>query len=100
MATYSEIAAIHSDAGFTAFLDRVSVAVIIKAKAIADMTTPTTAALDWAKTALNSPRSMAGSIVHYVIAANNSASISAMLGASDSTLQTNVDAAVDTLYGV
>lgn len=88
-----------SDTRYTAFLDRVAVAATVKAKAISDEAVPSVEAKAWASGALNSPRAAAGSIVHFVIAANIGATTNQILSASDTAIQTNVNAAVDTLFG-
>ncbi len=100
MATYDQIIAMRSDPGYTAFVDRVAVAIVVKAKAVSDEPSPTPTKVAWAKEALASPRATSNTIVHFVVAANITASTAAILGATDVLIQTNVDAAVDTLFGV
>jgi hypothetical protein len=51
--------------------------------------------LAWAKAALGNLDSEVDRVLWYVLAANASASINAINGASDATVQSNVDAAVN-----
>lgn len=53
-----------------------------------------------ARDALRAPREQTDVVQYYVLAANSSATTSAITGASDATIQTNVDDAVDKLFGV
>ena len=100
MATYAELANISDDPGFSGLKEKLNVAVVIKATALLDGATPTAAQIAWAQSALSSPVSAANDIQWYVIAANDSASIAAIVGASDSAVQNNVGAAVDAIVGV
>jgi hypothetical protein len=96
MASYSEL---HSLAGQNALIDRIAVAITIAANSILNETTPTAARLAWAKTAFNDPRSQAVAFQNAVLAANNAATIAQIESATDSSLQNNVDAAVDIFAG-
>ena len=100
MATYTQLATITSDAGFGAFYEKLRVAVVVKAAALLDGATPTAAEVTWALAALGNPSATANDIQWYVIAENKSASIAAIVGASDSAMQSNVDAAVDKIVSV
>lgn len=97
MATYDEIANLPGDPSFQALVNKIAVAVAVKAQAIAASATPTANQITWAKSALESPRGQADQIVNYVIAANISATTTQILGAVDATIQTNVNDAVDKL---
>lgn len=99
MATLAEIGAITSEAGWGAFHQKVRAAVVIKAAAVLDSTTPTQAQIDWAQAAIKNPTDAGNDIVFYVIGTNSSVSIAGMLGANDSAIQTNVNAAVDVITG-
>ena len=99
MATLSELSDISSQPGYGALEGKIRVAAIIKAQVIADSQSPTAEALAWARNALSNPATAAKEILPYVIAKNNGVAISASLSASDSAIQTNVDAAVDNLFG-
>lgn len=99
MATYAEIAAISNDPSWSGLIDKVRVAVAIKAAAVIDSATPPAILLEWAKSAVSNPGPAANAIVYYVVAKNSAAAISAITSASDAAVQTNVNAAVDALYG-
>lgn len=77
---------------------KVAIAAIIKAEAILGEATPSQTRLDWALSALQDPIGASLSLFRYVLAANDSATQSQILNASDNTVQTNVNAAVDALY--
>ena len=94
MATYLGLFGLRSDSDLH---DRTTVAVAIKAQSLIDATTPTAAQIAWANAALEAPVAKANAILNYVLAANSSATVAAIQGASDASLQANVDAAVDAL---
>ena len=98
MATYLELARITEQNDWGDFFDKVVTATVIKATAIIDSSTPSAEAVQFAKDALGQPRVAADSLVYYVIGANDSATIAQIFAASDNSIQTNVDAAVDALY--
>ena len=100
MATYAELSAIKTEASWPTFLDKVRLAAAVKAAAILDSATPSAAAVAWASAALSSPASAGDDVVWYVIAKNKGVALTAILGASDSAIQANVDAAVDIVGGV
>lgn len=100
MATYTELFEYRSTDEYQTLTNKIAVAVAIKAQAIADLASPTAEQIAWAVSALNSPQGQAATVVHYVIAANNSLSIAQINAATDSAIQVNVDAAVDDLFGV
>ncbi|MCP4091518.1 MAG: hypothetical protein GY746_17280 [Gammaproteobacteria bacterium] len=99
MATYTELAGIKSGAEWNALQSKIKVAVVEKATAIIDSTSPAATALEWAKATIGNPSAASTALENYVIAANSSAAISAIYGASDAAIQTNVDVAVDAIYG-
>ena len=94
MATYPELFALRSNSDLQ---DRSAVAVVKKAQVILDSATPTIAAVTWANEALQNPASKAGLLLNYVLAANSTLTVAQIESASDSALQTNVDAAVDVI---
>ena len=94
MATYAELFELRHNSPLR---NRVAVAIVVKAQELIDGATPTSAQIIWANTALLSPVSMAEQILNYVLAANKDASKDQIIAASDSAIQTNVDAAVDAL---
>ena len=80
------------------FRNRVAVAVCVAADTIRteDAATDNHAnRIIWAKQAFQNPGSVAGIVIRAVIIANKTAATEAILGASDSAIQTNVDAVVD-----
>lgn len=100
MATYIDLHNYRVGPDSQDLVNRIAVAVSVKAQAIADSVTPTAEEIAWAVTALSAPRQHADTIVNYVLAANKGLSIAAITAATDSAIQTNVDAAVDDLFGV
>lgn len=94
MATYLELFALRSDSDLN---DKIAVAVAKKAQAIIDEATPTAAEIAWANEAINNPVAKAGTLINYVLAANSEATPAQITGASDASIQTNVNAAVDAL---
>lgn len=92
MATYLELYTLHSD---ETLRHRVAVAVTIKAQALLALASPTTAQVTWATAALSNPLSKTDQLFRYVLAANNTATVAQITGATDSGIQTQVGAAVD-----
>lgn len=102
MATLQELADLSQfDATkYSNLVDKIGEAAKIKAVAILQLATPTQAQIDWASTTLSDPLTAARKLVNYVVAANESAAQLAILDASDTTVQNNINAAVDKLTGV
>lgn len=100
MATYLEIYNIQVDAGWNDFLSKVRIASAKKAAAIIDSTTPGATALEWAKGAIKNPTQAGNDLVTYIVAVNSTATTTQILSATDNAIQTNIDAAVDAIYGV
>ncbi len=96
MASYTDLFELRSD---SVLINRIAVAVTIKAQVYVDGATPTADELAWASRVLIAPRPEAEKLLHYMVALNNTATISQITGSSDATLQTAVDAAVDALVG-
>lgn len=99
-ATYIELFEYRSTADYQSLVNRVVVAVVVKAEAIASEATPTAEEIAWAVDALTHPRRKADAIINYVIAANKGLSIATITAATDASIQTNVNTAVDKLFGV
>lgn len=97
MATYNELHALAKDADL---INRIAVAVAVKAQAIIDSATPTAPQLSWAKEAIEHPRSKAEALLYYVLAKHKALTNTQITQATDATLQTAVDAAADKLIGV
>lgn len=100
MATYIELHALRGAAGADVLQQKIAVAICIKANALAKSATPTAAQVDWAKSALANPDAYVGLVLNYILADYKAVTVSAITGASDASVQTAVDAAVDTLLGV
>lgn len=73
--------------------NRIAVAVSISAQQQL-ASSPSANAAKWATRALRNPLAEAGTVINAVLAANNTATISQILNATDSAIQTNVDAVV------
>lgn len=100
MATYLELSGIKEQAGWNDFLSKVRVAAAIKAAAVIDSTTPAVTVLEWAKQTVSSPAEAGNSLVNYIIAVNDGATVTQILSATDAAIQTNINSAVDAIYGV
>ena len=98
MATYAELANIASEPGYSAFKDKVTVAIAIKAVAIVDSVSPNPNALKWARSTLASRVEPTEQLLWYAIASNASASTDAIINAPDTAIQAAIDAAVDAFY--
>ena len=94
MATYEELFDLRSN---SALKNKITVAVVKKAQALLDGATPSIAQVTWAKEAINNPIGKAESLMNYVLAANSASDVSTILGATDTAIQNNVDAAVDVI---
>lgn len=95
MATYQELRGLFAH---NELKNKVEVACIVAAETIrgedAGVTNHTNRLL-WAKAAFASPRAVAGQMMMALLAANKDAATAAITGATDSAIQTKVDAAVD-----
>lgn len=94
MATYTQLYDLRSDPQWGAFVGRVQVAAVVAAQGLIDGVAPTPAQIAWAQGTLDDPRAQADRLVNYVLAANKSATTAQIFSATDTTLQTNIDAAV------
>ena len=95
MASYPELKSLFSNSDLQ---DRAEVACIIAAQTIKEedgATANHANRLVWAKEAFSSPKAMASKMLMAILAANEGLSVSAITGATDSALQSNVDAVVD-----
>jgi len=95
MATYVDLRHLFSDA---ALANRIEVACIVAAETIrgeSDQTANHANRLLWAQRAFNAPKDAANKMVMAVLAANKSATVAQITGATDATLQAAVDAAVN-----
>ena len=96
MATYIEIHDLRSNAELR---HRVAVAILKKAQALLDATSPapTAAQIAWARNAIRDPQTHGDSFLGYVLAKNSGSTVAQITSASDATLQSQVGAAVDVL---
>jgi hypothetical protein len=94
MATYSEIFELKSNSELR---NKISVACVKKAQLLLDLATPTANQVAWASSTISNPNLQAEKIMNYVLVANGSATVSQINGATDTTIQNNVNAAVDAL---
>lgn len=102
MATYDELLSIlggQEDNG--ALENKVRVACTKKAQLLMDADGKSTAAsadeVNWAIACFRDPAGKAAEIFPYVVMANSGLAVGAITGATDTAIQTNVDAAVDEL---
>lgn len=100
MATYAELHALRGSSTVSTLQQKIAVAIAIKATAIAKSANPTAAAKAFATAALKSPEAYLDQVMNYLLADNAGQTTSAITGASDNTVQTAVNAAVDTLLAV
>ena len=94
MATYLELFTLRSDSNLQ---DKITIAVIKKAQSLLDKTTPTANEVTWAAEAISNPSIKAKSLINYILAVNDGLTVSQIKEASDVSIQTNVDSAVDAL---
>ncbi len=90
MATYDELFAL---AGQNVLLDRIMVAITIKADSILNDGAATPTQISWAKTAFKDPTTQAKAFQNAVLAANKGLTVAQITSATDSAIQTAVDAA-------
>jgi len=92
-ATYEELADLFANnQGLRA---KVVVAATVKAEAIFAEATPSAARLQWAQDVLANPESVGNQLLSYVLAANKGATVAVITGATDASIQANVDTAID-----
>ena len=94
MATYEELFDLKNNGDL---LQKVEVAITKKAQGLIDGGAPTADEIAWSANAIANPRKVGEKIYRYVLAANSDSSVAQITGASDATIQSNVDTAVDAL---
>lgn len=94
MAAYLELHDLISDSDLQ---EKIAIAASKKAQGLLDGGTPTTDEVAWALAALQSPTGKAKELINYVLAANSGSTVSQIQGATDVSIQSNVDSAVDAL---
>lgn len=100
MATYTELFNLVGSATTDDLKRKIVVALIIKANTLSKLPTPTALQKEFAKATLAKPETYLYSILHYILADNNTATTTQITSASDTLVQNAVNAAVDTLFGV
>lgn len=95
MATYEELHNLHSDNDLTL---KTQTAVVVAAYDLVKTgTTPTAAEQKWASAVLNNPVEEAKKALRFVLAKNSGRTVATITGATDATLQSNVDEVVSSL---
>ena len=100
MATYQELHALRGLPSTDPLKQKIAVAIVVKANAVAKLASPTVAQKAWALAALANPLKDADTVFNYIIGEYNAQTVGVITGASDSVVQTAVDATVDKLLGV
>lgn len=100
MATYAQLNAAISSTGMEGLKQQIYVAIAVQAYTIAISTTPSAAAVAWAKSALGNPTQYIDLLLNYILAEYNTATIATIEGATDAQVQTAVTAAVTTLLAL
>lgn len=99
MATYAELLTASED---TELINKINVAVIIAAETVRteDIATANHAErMAWAKAVFENPRHEGQRMIWAVLAQNKTATLAAILAATDEAVQTAVDAAVNVFTG-
>ena len=96
MATYDELEAIVGTPDGDQLRNRLRRAIAIKAQLLVGGT-PTATQLTWAIEALSNPISKVDMVLNYMVSANESVAKSVITDATDGTIQTNADNAIDAL---
>mgnify|MGYP003403154145 CR=1 FL=1 len=100
MATYSELYAVSGNSTLPTLEKQIMVALMIKANAIAKLASPTAPQKEFARTALGDPSIYRQTVMNYILAEYNTATVATIAAATDTQVQTAVNSAVDTLLGV
>lgn len=77
---------------------RIERAITIKALAVTKEATPNSDRLQWAEGALAMPGAAVQLMLNYVLAENAAVTVAQIIAVGDSSIQTNVDDAVDALH--
>ena len=100
MATLLELADFSVSSDYSTLTKKVRVAILKKAITVSNLATPTAEQIAWAKEAITSPDRFAGVVVNYVVAANATATIAAIISATDAAIETNVGSAIDKILAL
>lgn len=94
MATYTELFELRAN---SALRNKIAVAIAVKAQALIDLASPTSAQIAWANSAIQNPIGKADTLLNYVLAANKARTVAQIEVATDTEIQTAVNSAVDKL---
>lgn len=100
MAIYTDLYALWGNNTANTLRQKISVAIAIKANAIAKSASPTDAAKAFARAALADPDQYQQTVLNYILAEYSGQTTSAITGATDAQVQAAVDAAVNILLAV
>ncbi len=95
MATLAELQTLAHNNDLRGKIER---AIVSKALAVTKEATPSTDRLQWASDALSAPGTQIQLMLNYMLAENEAATIAQITAATDTSIQTNVDDAVDALH--
>ena len=99
MATYTDLHALRENDTLKTLREKISIALLIKSNVIAKSASPTAAMVAWSKQALANPVQYQELMLNYILAEYNTQTTAVISGATDTQVQTAVNAAVDTLLG-
>ena len=100
MATYNELQNLRADGQANLLKGKISSALLIKAKSVTALPSPTEAQKAFALKSLENPEAYLGIVFNYILGEFNAVPVATITGAPDATVQTAVNAAVDTLLAV
>lgn len=94
MATYTEIFGLRTNSDL---INRITVAIAIKAQTLLDAASPTAKQVKWAEAAIADPHGKAAVILNYLLAKNAASTVAQITAVADATMQTQVNAVIDKL---
>ncbi len=97
MATYVELHDLLGSPTLDTVRKRIRVAIAVRAQTIAADQAATAGQKAWAKEALKNVTGHEEAVLRYILAANKAATVAAIIAADDAAVQTQVDAAVNTM---
>lgn len=100
MATYTELHTLRGSATANPLKEKIAMAISIKANAISKLPAPTEGQRSFSIAALQNPTSYVDTVFNYILAEYNTLTTLEITGATDGSVQTAVNATVDTLLGV
>lgn len=100
MATYNELHALRGSSTANSLIEKIAVAITVKANAISKLATPTDKQKEFAIQALANPNNYMDIVFNYILAEYKALTTAQIISAVDASVQTAVDNTVDTLLGV